>query len=251
MKKVFWALIFAATAGIVWWFSQDTFIPDSTVISAAAVFDGPEGFRERLEQDLTQELRTKSVVIWGQWPEDVQALEALEEFLKPAPGAQLGGISAPAVPRFSQVWIDDQFQERLPGRKVYLRGRENTIVQDVSAAIANGEKLLILTSPIFAATMLKGTPAFALSQSEIDFIGLLIVDGPRQRVQEEQEDPKVPCALPHSDRTGTGALGCRILQSARASYRKTFPSGSRVLQIEKLNTHDYLILRSQEVNRDN
>lgn len=266
MKKLFWSLALVAVFGGVYWFAPKEFLPQAEVLVPLRTMATSEEMLESLESALKNDLQKTPVLIWGQWPDDNLATEALKTWLgrqaavttqDPAADQQQSMDPSPTNTQTSsssapQLWVDEQFQNIYQGRPVFLRGHEQTLRQEVQSLVQQGQRLVIVTSPIFAASLLVGTPVAALAEHKpeeknhiaISFLSIINTDFPRRREQEELV--KLPCALPHVDKMGTGILGCRILQSGRQNYRRSFPPGTGLGMIERLNAHDVLFLRAAE-----
>lgn len=230
-----WIVVLGLGAAGVWWYSQDRFMIDTEVLRELAPLGTPADARRALAGVLRAPGAEPAILIWGQYPDDREALDVLNLFWESRDDA---GLS------WDEIWLDEGFHELLPGRPVYLRGADAPLAKELEALRAEGRSVLILTAPVFAATLLKGSPAAGLARSALPFQSVLWLEGPRRREDEGRLRP--PCALPHADLQGTGALGCRLLQSARGAYRRSFKKGERLLQIERLSAHDLLVWRATE-----
>ncbi len=239
MKKVgilgLWLAVLLLGAVGIWWFTQDRFMVDSEVARELAPMESTAHARAALIQALRAPGTAPTILIWGQFPEDREALDVLNLMWESRDEAGL---------RWDEIWLDEGFHDLLPGRPVYLRGADVPLAKELEALRLEGRSVLILTAPIFAATVLKGSPAAGLTQLNVPFQSVLWMEGPRRR--EEEKNIRPPCQLPHADLKGTGALGCRVLQSARGEYRRNFKTGERLMQIERLNANDLLVWRATE-----
>lgn len=239
MKKVgilgIWLAVLGLGAAGVWWYAKDNFMADSEVVHQLALMGTPADTRAALGSVLRAPGASPTVLIWGQYPEDKEALDVLNAFWESRDEAGL---------RWDEIWLDEGFHQLLPGRPVYLRGQDAQLKKELDALRFDGRSVIVVTAPVFAATMLKASPAHGLAQLGLPFQSVIWAEGPRRR--ESEQDIRPPCKLPHSDLEGTGALGCRILQSARGEYRRNFPKASRLMQIERLNANDLLLWRATE-----
>lgn len=248
MKKVgiltIWLAVVALGAVGVWWFSRDAFLEDAVVVRRLAPIEGAGEMRAEVLRALVDSRGSAAntatpgaadILWWGQFPADEEALTVLNQLWESRDEAGL---------RWDEIWLDEGFHDLLPGRAVYLRGANAALTEELRALRAEGRHVIIVTAPLFAASFLKGSPAAEFAKSEMPFRSVLWLEAPRSREDESKLNP--PCVLPHADLKGSGALGCRLLQSARSTYRHQFPTGARLFQLESLSSGDLLAWRTRQ-----
>lgn len=220
------------------WFSYMNIQPRTIPKIKLSVFTSPTVAANALALRLQEEFRSHPVWVWGLHPEDSFHQEVLREFLKQ---------SFENFPPFTHVWLDSSLETELPliPRRVTFKDSAAGLAEELKEASARGQRILVITVTPFAASFLKGGPAWTLARKEdLKFMTLLFSDLPRRREQENRM--AFPCILPHRDRSGTGDLGCRILQRARVLYRKSMEKGARVGVMDQVSGHDFLFMTGVE-----
>lgn len=242
MKKVFWIVAGLLLIGGVVWFSALNIGPRSIRKVKLMPLESPQVLANVIGLRLQEELRRNPVLMVGVDPGDTFAINALRLFLQSPP---------PNVPPYDEVWVDEAFQSQFPGREVFLRNNSEAVTKELDAQLSQGRRVLVITSPVYASTLLQDSPAWLLSQRwegrrdpRYDFISLIFTDFPRRR--EDEGKQKIPCVLEHSDQTGTGPLGCQALQMGRLDYRKRLTPGQMVGLMNQINRRDFLFVLTTE-----
>lgn len=243
MKKLVWTGVIGALVAAVAWGVIAFIEPRSVRLIKLSPFESPQVVANSIWLRMQEKLKSKPILFWGVWPEETFVVDSLRAFIaNPTDG----------VKGYDEVWVDEPFHEILPGRKIFLQG-QTALKKELTEATQQGKRILIVTTPVYAATNLPGSPAWSVihkeqtEKSEASDLGLnslIFSDLPRRR--EQEVDMKIPCVLPHNDKTGVGALGCQILQVARPQYRKVMVTGTQVGLLEQISSYDYLFLMGRE-----
>lgn len=240
MIKVFWGLVALIILGGTLWFSAGKNEAVLTQRTSLAPMPSSDALAASLWSELAAPLEQTSVIFWGSHTNDEYVTEVLRAFIAHRPVGQKA---------FDEIWVDEEFQnifqDRSLYRPIFLRGNGESLKAEVTAIIKSGKRILILTAPVAASTFVVDSPAYSLR--DLGVVSLLFTEFPRRRVDEV--DQRIPCVLSHVDQTGTGAIGCLIVQAARAEYGKSFAPQTRVGLLSELNSQDYLYLMAIEPKR--
>ncbi len=238
LTRVFWVLVAILMVVGIAWFSYYSIQPKAIPKIKLSVFETPQSVSNSLWLRLQEEFKARPVWILGADPENADQLSALSIFLNGGPDPSIG---------FDEIWLDSAtgFELSTAKRKLVLRTNEEALKKDLQQKIADKKRILLITLPIYAATVLKESPAWKLIQEPaLNFGSIIFSELPRTR--EQEEDLRVPCVLPHNDNRGTGSLGCWIVQRARLNYRKKMESGALVGLMDQISSYDYLYLLGRE-----
>lgn len=239
MTKVFWGVVFAVVVGVMVWFSFSNVQPRTIPKIKLSPFETPRVAANSIWLRLQEELKSSPNWLWGLDPSDEFQKEILKTFLHESPG------NAPA---FSEIWADRELGFDVPEktRTVSLKATPEKVAEELQKTTSEGKRVLLITVTPYAASFLKGGPAWRMKAQDpkLSFYSLLFSDFPRRRIDEAKM--VFPCLLGNADKNGIGDLGCQIQQRARALYRKTQPSGSRVGVMDQISGQDFLFLIAVE-----
>lgn len=236
--KIFWTVIIALIVAGLGWFSFYSIQPKAIRKIKISVFETPQAVSNSIWLRLQEDFKKKPVWIVGADPESPDQLAALSIFLNGGPDPTTA---------FDEIWLDTStgFELSTALRKVVVRGNEEALKADLEKKISENKRVLIVTLPVYAATILSGNPAWKLSQAPaLPFYSLVFAELPRNADQEA--NLRIPCVLPHNDKFGTGSLGCWIIQRAKLNYRKKLETGALVGMMDQISSYDFLFLLGRE-----
>ena len=238
MTRVFWAMVAVLIVAGIAWFAYYAIQPKAIPKIKLSVFETPQSVSNALWLRLQEEFKQQPIWILGADPENSDQLSALSIFLSGGPDPTTG---------FDEIWLDGStgFELSTAKERVVFRGNEETIIQKLLAKSKENKRILLVTLPVYAATVLKDGPGWKLAQNpDLHFSSIVFSELPRNRAQEDTL--RVPCVLPHNDDRGTGSLGCWIVQRARLNYRKKLETGALVGIMDQISSHDFLFLLGRE-----
>jgi hypothetical protein len=241
MRWYWWTGTVLIGASLLFWFLVKDVQPQSVPKIKLSPFATPMVAANAVALRLQEELKATPVWLWGLNPSDQFQREVLKNFVTSPPGN---------FPPFEEIWVDQetaldpQFFAPHQIQVKVIAFKEDW--RQVLAASDQRRRILVVTASPYAASFLSGGPAWQLTQGETKpwFYSLIFADFPRQRDQEASMS--FPCVLPHADATGTGDLGCRILQKARSLYRKALKPGGYVGTMDQVSGRDFLFLLAVE-----
>lgn len=230
---IFWSVSLISLIGLIGFYLRSNFISSAdTRLMEISVISGPEELSGRAHESLTRVFSQTPILLWGVFPEDADGLEVLKKYLVQHP--------------FDEVWVDGPWQGLIEGRPVFLRKNEELVRTELKKLLAEGKRVLIVSSPIDVNTSLELSSAWKLDQAgDLPLASLSTSGFPRLRTEEPQMK-LLPCILPHADKTGAGWLGCQILNIARSTYRQRFKAGGKVAVIEQIGPKDLILLIATE-----
>lgn len=239
MKTVFWGAVTAVLIGGFVWFSLNSLEPRAIRKIKLSEFDTPQAVANSVWLRLQEDFKLRPLWIVGVDPQNTDHLSSLTLFLQPGPDRGT---------HFDEIWIDESlgFEVSQATRSMAVKGFEESLRTELNAQIQSGRRVLLVTIPVYAASILEGAPAHTWIQGEnsLDLGSVIFSEFPRS--PKGEEGLKIPCALPGSDRFGTGALGCWIVQRARVNYRKKMTPGALVGLMDQISARDYLFLLGRE-----
>lgn len=237
-RWVFWGIASSLVVGIIGWYGYYTIQPKAIPKIKLSAFETPLAISNSIWLRLQEELKQRPVWIVGADPENEDQLAALSIFLNGGPDPSTN---------FDEIWLDTAtgFELSTAKRKVVVRTNEETLKKELLQSVQNQKRILLVTLPIYAASILQDGPAWKLSQEPaVAFGSIVFSELPRNRAQESEL--RVPCVLPQNDNSGTGGLGCWIVQRARLQYRKKLESGVLVGMLDQISGRDFLFLLGRE-----
>lgn len=187
---------------------------------------------------LREEIRQSPLIFLGVEPERPEHLQIWKELLRlnQEPGSRydvlvieqfLGVLDFPEA---SQVATKENFE-------VFFEGTEK--------ALKEGKRVAVIVPTIYASQAVHGNLANSYKiQSKSQPMSLSLTDFPRSRAAEK--DMLHPCIVEGVDISGVGPLGCLIVQTARANYRKRFEPGQAIGIVQLVGLKDYLLLYTHE-----
>ena len=119
----------------------------------------------------------------------------------------------------------------------------------LKAAIQANKRVVVIVPTVFSPQIQEGTFADRLKkQFGLSPMSLTLSVFARRRDQEA----KIPiaCVVPGVDKSGTGKLGCQILQAGRLHYRKKMPLDKYTGLVNQIGMKDYLVLFTKETPTD-
>lgn len=238
MNKVFWAVVTVIVVGGAGWFSYYFIQPKAIPKIKLSVFETPQTIANSIWLRLQEDFKKSPVWVVGADPENSDQLAALSIFLNGGPDPTIA---------FDEIWLDNAtgFELSTAMRKVVVRGNEESLKADLQKKVEEKKRILLVTLPVYAASILEGSPTWKLMQEPaLLFSTLIFSELPRTRKQED--DLRIPCVLHQNDKAGTGILGCWIVQRARLNYRKKLETGAIVGMMDQISSHDFLFLLGRE-----
>lgn len=238
MNKVFWAVVAVFIIGGAGWFSFYFIQPKAIPKIKLSVFETPQAVSNSIWLRLQEDFKKKPIWIVGADPENPDQLSALSIFLNGGPDPTTA---------FDEIWLDTAtgFELSTALRRVVVRGNEEALKADLQKKVEENKRVLLVTLPIYAASIINGNSAWKLNQEpSLPFYSLVFAELPRNAEQEPHL--RIPCVLPHNDKNGTGSLGCWIVQRAKLNYRKKLEKGAMVGMMDQISGHDFLFLLGRE-----
>lgn len=262
MRILFWTLVIVTFSSLIGWFALNQAQPRNIRKIGLSAFASPAIATNAVAMRLREEFRKTPIWLWGINPQDPFHAQVVASFFAVKDDW--------AVP-FDELWLDEEIEALMnqefkriaeqestgllsSDRKLPNLPMQSTIqfkqkIEDLAASLQEkqdaGKRVLVLTVTPYAATFLEQGPAWALARNlSLQFQTLVFADLPRRR--ELEAKMTFPCVLSHSDRTGIGDLGCRIVQRARLLYRKKMSPGSRVGVLDQYSKFDFLFLTGLE-----
>lgn len=205
-------------------------------------FDTPLKLAQSIELRLHEELKQAPILLFGFQPEKAQQLEVIKEFVRSSKDSGL---------IYDTVVADDNLSlpAEIPvSEKIDSQAKLETLAAGLKAALVQKRKVLLILPSVYSAQLVGGNVADLLRRKfEIPLMSFTLVELPRNREQEKAVS--IPCLMTDADSTGVGALGCAILQTGRAHYRKKMESGKRTGLMDQRGVSDFLIFYSNEAEK--
>ena len=197
-----------------------------------SVFSGPTQIAESLIFRLRQQLINQNILFLGIDPEQELHRQVVSEFLKANNDPQT---------KFSKVIIDKGIQISSAENVLTLNLNEEQqqVLQILQEAQATNQRVLVILLHVNASQKIPGSLAEIITQqAHVAANSILFVTVPRSR--DHESDLSIPCNTANADESGTGRLGCLILQKARSLYRKRFPAGKLVGYLDQMGAKDFV-----------
>lgn len=205
-------------------------------------FETPLKFAESIELRLREEIKATPILILGYQPEKPHQLELVREFLKSNKEPEMS---------YEAVVADEHLD--LPteigvSEKIDTNQKIEALAQGLKTALEQKRRVVLIVPSIYSAQLVGGNVADLLKrQYQLPIGSFTVVELPRTR--EQEKEVTIPCLMKDADNTGTGSLGCAILQAGRATYRKKMPPGFRTGMMDQRGGSDFLIFYSNEVEK--
>ena len=191
---------------------------------------------------LPQELQESSLIFIGANPQDPFLRESLEAFL----------ILAQSQPiKFDAVLADESFStwslpQNLSFEHFPIREQESRFIGGLSGVLEKKLRLLVLVPTVEASHKLPGSLLSSVQEKypQVPILGLLFANFPRSR--EQEKSMQIPCNTGSHDQGQVASVGCLILQSSRALYRKHYPEGKWVGFLDQVGSLDFVFLLTKE-----
>lgn len=236
MKYLYWAgAVGVAILGI--YFAMNFSItPKSIPKIKFSQVDTAEELGRAVFERLRSEVRQAPVVLLGVTPNQIEDLELWKGFLE---------ANQEAGSKYDVIVVEPMlpFVELIPSNmRIDLKEEMGRFVEGVKKAREQGLRVAAIVPSIYSTQLLKANPASRLKEEfQLEFTSFSVTKFPVTREQEQAFEP--PCAVAEGqDPTGTGALGCMILDIARKTYRKKFEDNKLSGLMEQTGAKDYLIL---------
>lgn len=230
---VFIGLLFTVGLGTVIYFGiQPRTIPKIQL----STFSGPGDMGIALTQRLQQEIKASRLLVLGVAPGDEKNGEALwRGFLRSLTD---GGLP------ILHVLVDKTMVDADLGMKtepIDFRDQLSPVAEGIRTLLKNERGWVVIVAPTFYTSQhLAASPAGRLDHEfHLDPLSLSAAPLPRNR--DGENGYPIPC-LTNDEGTGTGALGCLILQRARGLYRKIQPSEKYYGVADQVGLRDYMVL---------
>lgn len=205
-------------------------------------FETPLKLAESIELRLREEIKSMPILILGYQPEKPHQLELIKEFLK--------SNKEPGM-NYETVVADEHLElptELGVSEKIDTNQKVEALAQGLKTALEQKRRVALIVPSIYSAQLVGGNVADLLKrQYQLPITSFTVVELPRTR--EQEKEVSIPCLMTDADNTGTGSLGCAILQAGRATYRKKMPPGFRTGMMDQRGSSDYFIFYSNDVEK--
>jgi hypothetical protein len=200
-------------------------------------FEAPVKMSEAIELRMREEIKNATFLAFGYQPERPEQLEVIREFLK---------VNSEPGLRYDVIVSEEGLGDLGPGfesaEKINMKGQVELLAQGLKNAQTAGRRTLLVMPSAYSTQILKSNVSDTLkSKYDIPLVSFSVVELLRSREQERKIS--IPCFVSDTgkDLTGTGPLGCAILQQSRATYRKKTDENKRAGMMDQRGASDYLI----------
>lgn len=204
-------------------------------------FESPAVIASSIQRELQAEMQKSPFLVWGLETGDPALLETLEHFLE--------SNQDPAT-KYEIVLVDTDLEGLEPGlAKIQgerLNSKEETrrLIQGLQSAQSQNRRVLMVLPVVYAAGSLANSVASQIKAAGLPVMSVLTTNFPRRR--EQEAETRLPCNTNVNDKDGSGRLGCEIVQTARAHYRKKMPSGQWVGLMNQTSPDEFLFVLARE-----
>lgn len=163
-----------------------------------------------------KDFENSKILLIGYQPEKPHQIEVARELLK---------NKKPDVLVFeSNLDLSNEY----PGsEKLIFSERIEILAKGLRDAVAQGRTVVLVAPSVYSAGIISGSVADLLrNRHALPVHSLTMAEFPKSRAEEK--NMSIACLMKDADQTGTGALGCAMLQAGRAHYQKKMQPGSQV-----------------------
>jgi hypothetical protein len=236
MKYLYWigaGIVLALGIGFSVYFGiQPKSIPKITY----SHFEQPAKLADAIILRMNQELKGYPLVMLGVMPGRAYDLEVWKAFLSQShiPEIQYQAIVVdPGLPGVAETFPT--------AVKIDLKKEMDRFIEGAQNAQKQGLRMAVIVPTIYAIQLLKENPVSVFKEkSGLTVASFSIMGFPR--APEQEANVEIPCEMGHTDRDGTGALGCVAINKARTVYRKKSKPGMYEGLMDQVGQSDYLIL---------
>lgn len=193
-------------------------------------FSNPQELGEAIYDRLFLELKEVPVFFLGVQPDSKDDYLVLTGLLKKL--------------NVDQVFIDPrlEFQELISNTQNFDSNADLQLIENgILKAQSEKQRLAFIVPNIYSSLLVKENIAAKLSQNKnINIISFTLAELVWSRSQESKMP--IPC-ITGTDPTGTGNLGCMILQKSRSIYRKTKTADRFYGLMVQTGIKDYIVLK--------
>lgn len=212
-------------------------------------FSSPQVVANSIVMSIPKEIEESPVVFWGADPAQPFFSEVLQRFL----------ILAQSLPtKFDSIVIDESFGQlslpaEIPVEQFTLQNQHDRFLAGLQNVLDKKVHLLVIVPTVEASLKISGSMINAAKAKMVSLqtpetakvpVGLVFSEFPRTR--EQESNMKIPCNTGEADRAQVASLGCVILQSSRAYYRKHLAKGQWVGSLQQIGADDFLFMLTGE-----
>lgn len=230
---VFIGLLFALGIGFVAYYGVQ---PRPVAKIDLSSFPVPGDMGVALTRALQQEIKGTRLLFLGVTPGDEKNGAALwRGFMKALTD---GGLP------INRTLVDVSFPDLDLGVRtetVDLRNQLPAIGEALQTVLKNEPGWIVVVAPTFYTSQhLAVSPASRLV-NEFKILPISISSAPLPRTRDDEASYPIPCVT-NDEATGTGPLGCLMLQRARTLYRKLKDSDKYQGVADQIGLRDYIVL---------
>lgn len=237
MKKYLYWISVVAIVGLGLYFAMSVSVhPETQTILKWSQFSTPEEFGKSVFEQVRADVKKSPVLFLGVTPNKIEDMELWRGFLEAnqEPGSKYDVVVVEPMLPYVELFASNM--------RIDIKEDMSRFVEGVQKARSEGLRVVVIVPNIYSSQLLKKNPVNRLKEDyKMEALSLSATKFPVTREQEESFDPK--CVMEEGkDLTGTGPLGCVILNLARRTYRFKMEDNKYSGLMEKLSPADYLIL---------
>ena len=195
-------------------------------------------------KELPLEIRESPVIFLGVTPNQIEDLELWRGFLEVNQGVGLMYDVLLMEPMLPYIEIFNV------GMRIDMKDEMARLAEGIKKARLANLRVAVIVPTIYSTHLLKNNPYNRLKeQYQIEGMSISIAKFPVTKEQEQSFEPR--CIVEGAnarDSSGTGALGCAILNGARKTYNEKIDDGKYSGLMEQTGARDYLILFNRNPN---